>query len=149
MSEILGRVERAERVVVTTERCGHGEQYIDAYGNLQLTTVFVDFFVIKIDNDKFIFKIESDGDFEIAENISQSIHEKVVDVISERIEEEFEEFEECEWDGGCDYGCCLFFKSDDKRFRVRFAEFNDMNTTHYKASSTIYTLKDFSVSEEL
>jgi len=141
LRRIEKRIEKAERVVVATEQCAHGERYSD----LRVRAVFEDFFVIKIDDEEFVFKIESDEDFERADEIEERIHEKVVDVVAKRVENEYSDIE---WDGACDFGCCLFFKSDDKRFRVRFADFNDINTTHYKANSAIYTLKSFSVTEE-
>ena len=145
LEKILDKLESAKEVRVVTESVAHGENYIDAFGNLQMTAVFDDFLVIEVDGEKFAFKIEGDEDYESVEEISDRIHEKIADIVAEKVEERFQVDA---WDGGCDFGCCLFFLSKGKRYRVRFAHFYDTNTTHYKANGAKYTLEDFTVERE-
>ncbi|MCD6209511.1 MAG: hypothetical protein J7J01_01210 [Methanophagales archaeon] len=70
---------------------------------------------------------------------------QIVEIVAENVEERFQVDE---WDGGCDFGCCLLFLSGGKRYRVRFAHFYDTNTTHYKANGVKYMIENFTVKEE-
>ena len=103
LEKILDKLESARGVRVVIESVAHGENYIDAFGNLKTVAVFDDFLVIEIDGEEFTFKIESDEDDERAEEISDRIHEKIADIVAEKVEEQFQVDE---WDG-----CCDFFQS--------------------------------------
>jgi len=149
VEDILEKLNDARRVVVARESAAHGENYVDAYGNLQIAAVFDHYFVVEIDNKTIIEKkIEDEEDEEECEAISDLIHEAIVERIVERVAEIVNDAQDVEWLGGCDYGCCLFFETNNKKYRVKFADFNDINTTHYKANTVIYTLDNISITEE-
>ncbi|MCD6209513.1 MAG: hypothetical protein J7J01_01220 [Methanophagales archaeon] len=73
LEKILDKLEGAKEVKVVTESAAHGESYVDTFGNLKTTAIFNHFLVIEIDGEVVDFKIESDEDWERAEEISNRI----------------------------------------------------------------------------